>query len=192
MLSVSAFMANASNLIMNLAICFLLYLNGSIFHSVSAILLLSLNIILISLTNFSQSQIFSSSFIQSNFFQAQIPIIPPLRQIRIAVILLSIVVTLLLLRNNCILLYQSLNFVQSLLNYSRSKTILLDMTICLLYTTEAGAIDIMSTISIVLSEVSSLIIFNDSNYSNNISYCFLNIDLFCCLQTISQVSFVSS
>jgi len=46
-----------------------------------------------------------------------------------AVILLSVIVTLLLLKNNHISLHQSLNFVQSLSNYPRSETILLDTTV---------------------------------------------------------------
>ena len=48
---VSASIANALNLIMKFVMCFLLYLNILIFHSASATLLLSLNIVLISLTN---------------------------------------------------------------------------------------------------------------------------------------------
>ena len=48
---VSAFMANALNLIIKSAMCFLPCQNISIFHSASAALLLSLNAILISLTN---------------------------------------------------------------------------------------------------------------------------------------------
>ena len=49
--SVLAFMANTLNLIIKLTMCFLLCLDVSIFHSVSAALLLSLNVILNSLTN---------------------------------------------------------------------------------------------------------------------------------------------
>ena len=52
---VSAFIANVSNLIIKLAMCFLPYWNVSIFHSVSAALLLLLKAILISLTNSSKS-----------------------------------------------------------------------------------------------------------------------------------------
>ena len=50
MSSISAFMANASNSIIKSTMCFSPYLNVSIFHSASAILLLSLNAILISNT----------------------------------------------------------------------------------------------------------------------------------------------
>jgi len=52
---VSAFIANMSNLIIKLGICFLPCWNVSIFHSVFAALLLLLNAVLISLTNSSQS-----------------------------------------------------------------------------------------------------------------------------------------
>ena len=121
-------MANASNLIIKLAICFLLYLNILIFHLASAVLLLSLNIVLISLTNFSQSQIFYSSSIWSNFFWTQMLVMPSLRWARIAVILLFVVMTLLFLKNNCIPLYQSSNFVLSLSNYPKFRTMLLSMT----------------------------------------------------------------
>ena len=48
---VSTFIANALNSIMKLAIYFLPYQNISIFHSVSATLLLSLKAVLISLMN---------------------------------------------------------------------------------------------------------------------------------------------
>ena len=54
MLSILAFMANTSNLIMKLAMCFLLCLNVSIFHLESTVLLLLLNIVLISLIESSQ------------------------------------------------------------------------------------------------------------------------------------------
>ena len=49
--SVLDFIANTSNLIIKLVMCFLSCLNVSIFYSASAALLLSLNIILSSLTN---------------------------------------------------------------------------------------------------------------------------------------------
>ena len=53
--SVSAFMANVLNSIIKLAMCFMPYLNVSIFYLVSAVLLLPLNMVLISLTNSFQS-----------------------------------------------------------------------------------------------------------------------------------------
>ena len=54
-LSVLAFMASASNSIMKLAVFFFPCLKVSIFHSASAALDLSLNVVLISLTKSSQS-----------------------------------------------------------------------------------------------------------------------------------------
>ena len=61
--SVSAFMANALNSIMKSAVFFFPYLKDSIFHSVSAAFVLSLNVVLISLMKSFQSWIpsFSSS-----------------------------------------------------------------------------------------------------------------------------------
>ena len=61
-LFVSAFMANALNLIMKLAIYFLSYLNVSIFHLTSTTFLLLLNIILIFLTNSFQFWIYHLLF----------------------------------------------------------------------------------------------------------------------------------
>ena len=67
MLSVFAFIANASNSIMKLAIYFLLYWNVLIFHSMSGALLLLLKPILISLTNSFQSYVSSPSSSSSIF-----------------------------------------------------------------------------------------------------------------------------
>ena len=98
---------------------------------------------------------------------------PLLSWAKIAVILLSIPVTLLLLRNNWIFLHQSLNFVLSPLNHLRSGTILFGMTACSFYTiTSASATDILSIYSVVSSEISSSVILNDSNCSDNTSILF--------------------
>ena len=110
-LSVSAFMANASNLMMKSAVFRFPCLNVSIFHSASAALDLLLNVVLISFTNSSQSWVSLSSFSSLSFFCVYIPATPPLRQARIAVILSSVLLTLLLLRNSLIPLHQSSNFV---------------------------------------------------------------------------------
>ena len=85
-------------------------------------------------------------------------------------ILLSVIVTLLLLRNNCIFFHQFSNFIQSLSNHPGSGTILLGMTVCSLCTASADAIDIISilSISVILYEASSLVILNDPCHSNNI------------------------
>ena len=67
-LSVSAFIANASNLIIKPAICFLPCQNISIFHLVSAALLLLLNTVLISSTNSFQLWVSLLSSSSSIFF----------------------------------------------------------------------------------------------------------------------------
>ena len=68
MLSVSTFIANALNLIMKSAMCFLPCQIVLIFHSTSAALLLLLTAVLISLTNSSQFWVSSMSFNLSIFF----------------------------------------------------------------------------------------------------------------------------
>jgi len=128
--SVSAFMASALNSIMKSAVFHFSCLNISIFHSVSAALDLSLNVVLISFTKSSQSWVPNSSSSLSSFFYVYIPATPPLRQARIVVILSSVSMTLLLLRNNHIPLHQSSNFVQLLSNHSGSGTIFLGNPAC--------------------------------------------------------------
>ena len=92
-----------------------------------------------------------------------------LSQTRIAVILSSVPVTLLFLRNNLIFLHQSSNFVLSLLNYSGSEIILFDILTYLFYIVAGvNATDILSMYSVIFSEVFSLVIFNDPNYSDNV------------------------
>jgi len=81
----------------------------------------------------------------------------------IAVILLSVSITLLFLRNNLIFLYQSSNFVLFPLNHSRLGTMLFIMTVCLFCAIAGtGATDILSIYSVVSSEVSSSVIFSNS------------------------------
>ena len=101
------------------------------------------------------------------------PDMPPLIWARIVVIMLSIPVTLFLLRNNQILLYQSLNLVLSLLNYPGSRTMLFGMTICSFYTVAgADATNISSMYSVISSEAFSLVILNNSNHFDNASILF--------------------
>ena len=96
-------------------------------------------------------------------------VMPPLRQARIAVILLFILVTLLLLRNNQISFHQSSNFVLSLSNHPRFGTMLLGSSTCLFCIfSSASAINISSVYSIVFSEMSS-VIFNSPSLFNNAS-----------------------
>ena len=97
---------------------------------------------------------------------------PPLRQAKIAVILL-------LLRNNQISLYQSSNFVLSLSNYPGSGTILFSITAysLLFVVASTSATDIaLSDCSVVSSEV-LFIICKDPSYSNNISMSFILLEL---------------
>ena len=67
-LSVSAFMASASNSMIKSAVFCFPCLNVSIFHSMSAALVLSLNVVLISFTKSSQSWVPNSSSSLSSFF----------------------------------------------------------------------------------------------------------------------------
>ena len=85
-------------------------------------------------------------------------------------ILLSVSITLLLLRNNHIFLYQSLNFVQSLSNYSGSGTMLFVIAayMFLLNATGASATDISVSVLLYSFEASSVIC-KDPSHSNNAS-----------------------
>ena len=92
----------------------------------------------------------------------------PLSWARIVVILLSVSVTLLLLRNSQIPLHQSLNFVLFLLNHSESGIIFFSIIACSFYAVAgAGTTDISSVYSVVSSEIPSSVIFNDFNHSDN-------------------------
>ena len=96
-------------------------------------------------------------------------VIPPLRQARIAVVLLFILVTVLLLKNNQISFHQSSNFVLSLSNHPRFGTMLLGSSTCLFCIfSGTSAINISSVYSIVFSEMSS-VIFNNPSLFNNAS-----------------------
>ena len=118
MLSISVFIASTSSSIIKSKMCFFPCWKVSIFHSVSTALFLSLNVVFTSLINInlSQSWILFSSFIWSIFFYTYILATPPLSQANTAV-LLSVAVTLLLLKNKQIPFYQFLDFVWLLLNH---------------------------------------------------------------------------
>ena len=161
--SISAFMASTLNLIMKFTVFHFPYLKDSILYSVSAVFVLLLNVIFISLTNSSQSWVLSSLSSSSSFFYVYIPATPPLRWARITVILSLISIILLLLRNNCIPLYQSLNFVWSPLNHPGSGTMLFDITA---YIFLFSGTDISVFVCSYLFEVSSLIC-RDPSHSNN-------------------------
>ena len=95
---------------------------------------------------------------------------PLLRQARITVILLSIFITLLLLRNNLIPLHQFSNYVLSLSNYLGLGTMFFGNSTCLLFY-PTSAVNILSSYSVVCSEASFMICKNP-NYSDNVSILF--------------------
>ena len=180
-LSVSAFMASASNLIMKSAVFHFSCLNILIFYSASAALDLSLNVVLIFFTKSSQSCVPNSLSSLSSFFCVYIPATPPLRQARIAVILSSVLRTLLFLRNNHIPLHQSSNFVQSPSNHPGSGTIFFSnpaWTFSLSDTAaSAGATDIFSVVVCLYSSETSSMICKDSNHSDSASISFVLLEL---------------
>ena len=137
--SVSTFMANVSNSIMKFTVFFFPYLKDSIFYLASATFILSLNVVLIYLTKSFQSWVLSSSSSSLSFLCVYIPATPPLRQARIAVILSLVSMTLLLLRNSLISLYQSLNFVWSLSNHPGSSTMFFGIFVYTFSLLTAGA-----------------------------------------------------
>jgi len=104
-LSVSAFIAKISNLIMKSAMFHFPCLKDFIFYSAFAVFILLLNVILISLINLFQSWVSSSSFSLSSFLYTYMPTTLPLRHARIVMILSLVSRTLLLLRNNHIAFY---------------------------------------------------------------------------------------
>ena len=94
-------------------------------------------------------------------------------------ILLSVPVTLLFLRNSLIPLYQSSNFVWLLLNHPESGTMLLGIPASL-FTVGAGAVDI--SVSVCSSSLeASFVILKDPSHSDNasISFILLKLVLFC-------------
>ena len=121
--SVSAFMASGLNSIMKSAVFYFSCLKDSILHLASAVFILLLNVVLMSFTKLFQFWVPISLSSSSSFFCIYISATPPLRRAKIAVILLLVSMTLLLLRNNLIPLYQSSNFVLSPSNYLGSGTI---------------------------------------------------------------------
>ena len=89
-------------------------------------------------------------------------------------ILLSVTITLLLLRNRQIPLHQSSNFVLSLSNYSRSRTMLFDITAYAILWYSANTVDISSDVSdvagsVLLFNVFSSVILNDPSISSSAS-----------------------
>ena len=95
-------------------------------------------------------------------------------------ILLSVSMTLLLLRNNCIPLHQSSNFIQSPSNHPGSGTMLLDTSACtfswLIPAIVAGTADISVSVHSSLVEASSVIC-RDPSCSNNALILFVLLEL---------------
>ena len=161
-LSVSTFMARALNSTIKSAMFFFPCLKVLIFYSASVALVLLLNVFFISCTKSFQSWVPISLSSSLSFFWAQIPTMSPLRQARIAVILL-------LLRNNLIPLYQFLNFVLSSSNHPRSGTMFLGTLACLLFSyIGTNAVDISSVYSVILPKA-SFVICKDPSHSDNTS-----------------------
>jgi len=189
-LSVSTFIAKASNFIMKFAVFCFPYLKYSIFHLASAVFILSLNVVLISLTNSSQFWVLSSSSSSLSFLCAYILATSPLRHVRIAVILLSVFITLLLLRNILIPLHQSSNFVHSPSNYSGSRTIPLDITAYMFLFASAGATEIFLSDCLYVPSEALFMIFNDSSLSNITSILFVLYELILSLCVLHHMCFV--
>ena len=101
------------------------------------------------------------------------PTTSSLRCTRIAVILLSVFITLLLLRNNLIPLYQSSNFIQFLSNYPGSRSILLGIIAYMFSFAGAGTTDIFLSDHSYISSEALFIIFKDLNLSDNILILFI-------------------
>ena len=171
-------MASTLNSIMKSTMFFFPCLKDSILYLVSAAFVLLLNFVLIYLTKSSQSWVPNSSSSSSSFFCALIPTTPPLRRVRITVILSSVSITLLLLRNSQISLHQSSNFILSPSNHPGSRTILLGIAACPLFIvgTGTGAVDISVSVCLYLLEASSVIRRNPS-YSNNAFILFVLLEL---------------
>ena len=91
-------------------------------------------------------------------------------------ILSSISVTLLLLRNNLIHLHQSSNFIQSPSNHPRSGTMFLSISAYAILLFTAGAVGI--SVSICLSSFeTSFVILKDPSLSNNALISFVLLKL---------------
>ena len=121
----------------------------------------------------SQSQVSISSSSLLSFHYVYIPATPPLRCTRIAIILSSVFMTLLLLKNNLISLYQSSNFILSLLNYPRSRTMLFGTIVYIFSFICSGAVDISSLVCLFVPFETLFMIFNDPSLLDNILILFV-------------------
>ena len=126
-----------------------------------------------------------------SFFCAYIPATPPLRRARIAVILLSVPVTLLLLRNSQIPLHQSSNFDRSPLNHPGSSTILFGNPACMFSAVVvAGATDISVSVCSYSSVEASSLICKDPSRSDNASILFVLLELVLSFRSLYYMCFV--
>ena len=92
-------------------------------------------------------------------------------------ILLSVLITLLLLRNSRIFLHQSSNFVQLLSNHPGFGTIFLGNPVCpFSWFVVTGATNISVSVHSLLIEA-SLLICKDSSHSDNASISFILLEL---------------
>ena len=176
-LFVSAFMANASNSIIKLAVFLFPCLKDSIFHLASAVFILLLNIVLISFTKSFQSWVPNLLSSLSSFFCMYILATPSLRWARIAVILSLVSITLLFLRKSQISLHQSSNFIQSLSNHLGSGIILFSMRAYTFLLIITGATDISVSVYLFISSKVLFVIYKDPNHSNSTSISFILLEL---------------
>jgi len=126
----------------------------------------------------------------SSFHYAYMPAISSLRHARIAMILSSVFITLLPLRNNHIPLHQSSNFVWSLLNHPGSGTVLLDTMTCIFSFVGTGATDISLSDHLFVSSEALFVIFNNPSPSNIISILFVLYKLILSLHGLHYTCFI--
>ena len=91
-------------------------------------------------------------------------------------ILLSVSMTLLLLRNSLIPLHQSLNFILLLSNYPGSGTMFLGILACTFLLFTASAVNIFVSVHSSSLEASSVIL-RDSSHSDNVLILFVLLEL---------------
>ena len=110
-------------------------------------------------------------------------------------ILLSVLLTLLLLRNNLIPPHQSSNFDQSPSNHPRSSTIFFGnpawMFLLTAAAASAGATDISVSVGLYLSVEASSLIFKDPSHSNSASISFALLELVLVPCSLHYMCFVS-
>ena len=110
-------------------------------------------------------------------------------------ILLSVPLTLLLLRNNLIPLHQSSNFDWSPLNHPGSSTMFFSNPawtfLLTAAATGAGATDISVSISLYLSVKASSLICKDPSHSDNVFILFVLLELILASRSLHYTCFIS-